>query len=55
MGDVDPHAWFDAEELEMCRTCGERATIPLPSASSCLCLACGSVHESQDEPARNDS
>ena len=50
MGDVDLHAWFQRDELEACRTCGETAAIRLPNARSFLCLACGSVEADEDDP-----
>jgi hypothetical protein len=50
MSDVDPHAWFERDELEACRACGETAAIRLPNAGSFLCLACGSVGAVEDDP-----
>jgi hypothetical protein len=48
MGEVDLHSWFQRDELETCRTCGEAAAIRLPNAGSSLCLGCGSVEAVED-------
>jgi hypothetical protein len=49
MGEVDLHAWFQRDELETCRACGETAAIRLPNARSFLCLVCGSVEAAEDD------
>lgn len=51
MGEVDLHAWFNGEELETCRACGESAVIRVGPTRASLCLACGSADTAEDKPA----
>jgi hypothetical protein len=48
--DLDPHAWFQRDELETCSLCGEHAAIRLPTSGSLLCLVCGGVTVAPEVP-----
>jgi hypothetical protein len=50
MDDVDPHGWFQRDELETCVVCGELSAIRLPATGSLLCLACGGVTAAAEAP-----
>ena len=41
--DVDFLAWFGEDEREVCRDCGERASVTMPEVRASFCLRCGAI------------